>query len=157
EDSNEAEQLPSLPASCNKLTFALSYLGSSCLIQSVFDGPHDVAQTAFSRRIFRFAGTATCLDFCGYPVRHSGCSRALNFIPNVTPAKTEAVADREWILGLLCADAHSQVGAREGRCFCVQREINYFAVRRTAKVILRVRHPQREPANEAFDREYVDL
>src|SRR5215472_3579770 len=126
----------SLLASCSSLAFAPSYLGPSFRTQSVFDAPHDVSQTASTGRIFHFAGAATSFDFSGNPLRHGGLPRALNFVPNVAAAKTEAVADGERILGLFCADTHSQVGATEGRCFCVQREINHVTVGRTAKIVL---------------------
>src|SRR5216684_4499316 len=123
--------------------------------QSVFGGPCDITQAAFSSGIFHFTGTPACLDFCRNPLRHAQFPSASDFLPNVLTGETEAVADRNGVRRLFSADPHNQVFAAESRCFCVQGEIDHFTVRCLAKVILCVRHSQRQLADKTLHRKRV--
>src|SRR5216684_6416766 len=123
--------------------------------QSVFGGPRDLTQAAFSGGIFHFTGTPACLDFCRNPLRHAQFPGASDFAPNVLTGETEAVADRNGVRRLFSANPHEQVFAAESRRFCVQGKIDDFTVRRVAEVILRVRHSQRQLADETLHRKGV--
>src|SRR5260370_27965167 len=123
--------------------------------QSVFGGPRDLTQAAFSSGIFHFAGTPACLDFCPNPLRHGRFPSASDFVPNVLTGEAKTVANGNGVRCLFGTDPHQQVFATKDRRLRAAGEIDPIAVTRVAEVILRVRHSHRQLADETLHRKGV--
>src|SRR5712692_11445508 len=138
------------------MSIALNSAGME-MPQSVFGGPRDLTQAAFSSGIFHFAGPPACLDFCPNPLRHGRFPSASDFVPNLLTGEAKTVANGNGVRCLFGTDPHQQVFATKDRRLRAAGEIDHIAVTRFAEVVLIVWHTQRQLTNETPDSERVHL
>lgn len=101
--------------------------------ESLLDGGVDAAQATRALRIADFTGAVPGFDFCSDALRDRAAARRADFFSDHRLRETKAVAERDWVFGLLEADALPHAGLVEHHAaFGV--EVNHVASRCAAEI-----------------------